>query len=63
MSYIRRTNTNKGRGHQRGLCPRCNKKGLGPMKIWPAVMPFVARQCRYCRAHVRPNLDNPINNN
>jgi len=56
MSYIRRTNTNKGRGHQRGLCPKCNKKGLGPMKIWPAKpLPVIARHCRYCLEFVRPD--------
>lgn len=51
MGYIRKTNTNKGRGQKRDQCPRCGKRGLGKMFAYtmPAGDVSISQQCRYCR--------------
>lgn len=48
--------TNNWRGRvqpQRGKCPRCSKKGLGPIKILSPSLAsireaLIGRKCRYC---------------
>lgn len=37
---------------KRGRCPKCGKKGLGPLKSHASV-PRPYRECRYCRALIQ----------
>jgi hypothetical protein len=49
MAYIRKTSTYKGRGQSRDRCPKCGRRGLGPMKTYPeAKIIWPVHKCRYC---------------